>query len=83
MPTTIHIPTPLLDAIDRRARSLRVSRNRLIVRAIAREVSEPSGWSPEFIHRLRDVDADTAAAVDDMVAAVTRGRRSKVPPELG
>lgn len=82
MPTTVHIPPPLLDAVDRRARALRVSRNRLIVRAIAREVSQPAGWSPEFLGRLRDVDADTAAAADDLVAVVTRARRSKAPPEL-
>jgi hypothetical protein len=82
MPTTVHIPAPLLDAVDRRARALQVSRNRLIVRAIAREVSEPAGWSPEFVSRLRAVDADTGAAVDDLVAAVIRARRSKAPPEL-
>ena len=82
MPTTVHIPAPLLEAVDRRARALQVSRNRLIVRAITREVSEPAGWSPEFVGRLRDVDADTAAAVDDLVAAVTHARRSKTPPAL-
>ena len=82
MPTTVHIPAPLLDAVDRRARALQVSRNRLIVRAIAREVSEPAGWSAEFVSRLREVDADTGAAVDDLVAAVIRARRSKAPPEL-
>jgi hypothetical protein len=82
MATTVHIPAPLLDAVDRRARALQVSRNRLIVRAIAREVSEPAGWSPEFVSRLRDVDPDTAAAADDLLAAVTRARRSKAPSEL-
>lgn len=49
--------------MDRRAKALRLSRNRLIVRALEREVSEPSGWSPEFFDRLRDVDAGTAKAV--------------------
>ena len=82
MPTTVHIPAALLDAVDRRARALRVSRNRLIVRAITREVSAPAGWSPEFVSRLRDVDADTAGAVDDLVAAVVGARRSTAPPDL-
>ena len=82
MATTVHIPAALLDDVDRRARALRVSRNRLIVRALAREVHSPSGWSPEFFDRLRDVDADTAGAADQLLAAVRRGRRSKTPLDL-
>lgn len=82
MPTTVHIPPVLLEAIDRRAKALRLSRNRLIVRALARELNEPSGWSPEFLDRLRDVDAETADAVDELLVAVTRARRSKRPREL-
>ena len=82
MPTTVHIPAPLLHALDRRAKALRVSRNRLIVRALQRELSEPSGWSPEFLDRLRDVDGDTAEAVDALHAAVKDSRRSKKPLQL-
>ncbi len=82
MPTTVHIPVALLDAVDRRAKALRLSRNRLIIRALEREVSEPSGWSPEFLDRLREIDADTAGAVDELVAAVKDARRSKTPREL-
>lgn len=82
MPTTVHIPAVLLDEVDRRARALSVSRNRLIVRALEREVRSPAGWSPEFFDRLRDVDADTGAAVDDMLAVIRKGRRSKKPLDL-
>lgn len=82
MPTTVHIPAPLLDAVDRRAKALRVSRNRLIVRALEREIREPGNWSPEFLGRLRDVDASTGKAVDELVAAVIRARRSKKPQDL-
>ena len=82
MPTTVHIPGELLAAVDKRARALKVSRNRLIVRALARDLREPSGWSPEFVARLRAVDAGTAADVDDLMQTVTRARRSKQPPRL-
>lgn len=82
MPTTVHIPAVLLEAVDRRASALRLSRNRLIVRALEREISEPSGWSPEFFDRLRDVGADTGQAVDELLAAVKDARRSKKPREL-
>ena len=45
MPTSVHIPKPLLVAVDRRARALKISRNRLIVQALEREVTEGSTWS--------------------------------------
>lgn len=83
MPTSVHIPKPLLDALDRRARALRVSRNRLIVRAIERELKQASEWSPELLALLnRPVDAETAAMVTETFAAVRANRRSKKPLEL-
>lgn len=82
MPTTVHIPDALLKSVDRRARALGVSRNRLIVRALEQAVSERSTWTPVFLEQLRRVDEDTAAAVDDLVAGVKQARRSKPPRDL-
>ena len=79
MATSVHIPKPLLDAVDRRAQALKISRNRLVVRALERELSERSEWSPGFFDELSAVDAATAAAVDEMLGAVRAGRRSKAP----
>lgn len=39
MPTSVHIPKPLLVAIDRNARALNITRNRLIVTALEREIA--------------------------------------------
>ena len=39
MPTTVHIPDPLLKSVDRRAKALGISRNRLVVRALEQAVS--------------------------------------------
>jgi hypothetical protein len=82
MPTSIHLPAPLLEAVDARARHLGISRNRLIVRALEREVTEGSDWSPEFFERLGTTDAETRQAVDELVAAVRAGRTSKKPRQL-
>jgi len=82
MPTSVHIPKPLLEAVDRRARALKMSRNRLIVKALEREVSGGPGWSPEFFESLRDVDDATAAAADEMLATIRATRRSKEPRRL-
>jgi len=82
MPTTVHIPSALLKSVDRRAKALGLSRNRLIVRALERVVNERAEWAPEFLDRLRDVDNETAAAVDNLMKDVKLARRSKSPREL-
>ena len=82
MPTTVHIPPALLKSVDRRAKALGVSRNRLIVRALEQAVSERARWAPEFLDRLRHVDQETSSAVDELVTAVKQARRSKDPGDL-
>ena len=80
--TTVHLPPALLKSVDRRAKALGVSRNRLIIQALETAVSERSDWAPEFLEQLRHVDRETSAAVDELLAAVQRGRRSKEPRSL-
>ncbi|MEZ4298395.1 MAG: ribbon-helix-helix protein, CopG family [Polyangiaceae bacterium] len=82
MPTSVHIPKPLLEAVDRRAKALRISRNRLIVRALERELGGGGGWSEGFFDRLGRVDAGTAKAADEMLSQIRSSRRSKAPREL-
>jgi metal-responsive CopG/Arc/MetJ family transcriptional regulator len=82
MPTSVHIPKPLLDAVDRRARALRVSRNQLIVRALEREMKQTAEWSAGFFERLGDVDEATSRATRQMLGAVRARRTSKEPPHL-
>jgi predicted transcriptional regulator len=82
MPTTVHIPDPLLKSVDRRAKALGISRNRLVVRALEQAVSVRADWSPEFLQRLRTVDGETGTAVDELLTAVTQARHSKEPRDL-
>jgi metal-responsive CopG/Arc/MetJ family transcriptional regulator len=82
MATSIHLPKTLLEAVDRKARALKISRNRLIVRALERELSPGSDWSPGFFEQLAAVDSDTAMAVDQLLASVRRARSSKPPRQL-
>ncbi|MCE7874452.1 ribbon-helix-helix protein, CopG family [bacterium CPR1] len=44
--TTIHIPTSLLEVVDRRARTEGISRNRFILNALQRALAEDDAWSP-------------------------------------
>lgn len=82
MATSVHLPQDLLDAVDRKARSLRISRNQLIVRALEREISAGSEWSPGFAERLADVEPEIVQEVDALLASVLGARRSKPASRL-
>lgn len=79
MPTSVHIPKKLLAAVDRKARALKISRNKLIVTALEREV-EPRGWPPGFLDHLRTRDTELDRAVDEMVAGIRTHRGGTKPP---
>ena len=82
MATSVHLPKPLLEAVDRRARALRISRNQLVVRALEHELQGGADWSPGFFERLSVVDRDTAADVENLLQAVRKARRSKPAQQL-
>jgi hypothetical protein len=82
MTTSVHIPKPLLEAVDRKARALKMSRDRLIVKALERELAPGADWSPGFFERLASVDSETVEAVDELLASVRKARTSKPPRDL-
>jgi hypothetical protein len=77
MATSIHIPKPLLEALDRKARALKISRSRLIVLALERELAVGSDWSPGFFEQLDAAPPETVGAVDELLIAVRQARTSK------
>ena len=82
MPTSIHLPKPLLQAVDRRARRLKISRNRFIVRTLERELERETDWSPDFFERLASITPEEVAAIDDMARSIAQRRTRKGPPKL-
>ena len=82
MPTSVHIPKPVLEAVDRRARRLNISRNRFIVRALEKELAHESSWSPGFFQQLGTLDPEERTAVDQMLEAIRSRRTRKGPPRL-
>jgi predicted transcriptional regulator len=82
MPTTVHLPRDLLSAVDRRARRLKLSRNRLIVRALERELAQNADWSPGFFEELAGVERGDVEAVEDLLQAIRSRRSSKEPRAL-
>jgi metal-responsive CopG/Arc/MetJ family transcriptional regulator len=67
MPITIHLPKRLLEAVDRRAGRLGVSRSRLVVNLLDRELARETQWSSGFLERLSDVAPDEVAAIDELL----------------
>jgi hypothetical protein len=82
MPTSVHLPSKLLKAVDRRARQLGMSRNRFIVQALERDLSRATEWSPGFLEKFTPLEPSGARAVDVMLAAILANRKSKGPPNL-
>lgn len=82
MPTTVHIPPDLLKRLDERAREQGISRNRVIVHALERELEQKTAWPAGFLERFRNVDPELQDAVDEMMDGIRRNRRSKPPVKL-
>lgn len=82
MATTVHIPPPVLAAVDRRARALRISRNRFIVRAVEKALAREAEWSPGFFDSLGELDPAESLAVDEMLGAIRKARTSAKPRRL-
>jgi metal-responsive CopG/Arc/MetJ family transcriptional regulator len=77
MPTSVHLPQDLLEAVDRRARALKISRNQLVVRALEREVRGGSDWSPGFFELLSESTPELRDDVDQLLTQVQKARHSK------
>ena len=72
MPTTIHIPAPLLERVDTRAKALGISRNRLIQEALEEKVGARDVWSPELVQMLANpMSADAGKVLEDSLAVVS------------
>jgi metal-responsive CopG/Arc/MetJ family transcriptional regulator len=83
MATTVHLPRALLERVDERARSLKLSRNQFVRRALDRLLAHETEWSDRFLEALQEAahDEDGRRAVDDLMRAVAR-RSRKDPPAL-
>jgi hypothetical protein len=84
VPTTIHIPDPLLERVDTRAKTLGISRNRLILEALEEKVGARDEWAPELVRMLAEPVSSVAGKELEESLAVVRRRRSsrKGPPKL-
>jgi hypothetical protein len=79
--TTIHIPDPLLERVDTRAKILGISRNRLILEALEEKVGARDEWAPELVHMLAEpVSSAADKELEDSLTVVRRRRSSRKSP---
>ena len=83
MTTTVHLPQELLERVDRRAKSLKLSRSQFVRRALDHAVAYETQWTDAFTGALRaaEHDEDGRRGVDEIMHAVAR-RSRKAPPRL-
>jgi hypothetical protein len=82
MATTVHIPTELLARVDRRAKVLGISRNRLIVEALESSLVSRREWPPELVAMLAEPpEPEAVRALAESLAEVSKRRvnRRKSP----
>jgi predicted DNA-binding protein len=80
--TSIRFPDELVEALDRRAAALGLTRSELIIRAVEKALEEDSGWSPAFREALSVNDPELEAAADQMMREIRRARTRSRGPRL-
>lgn len=81
MPISIHLTRELLRQVDRRARSLGLSRSGYVAQTLRQDL-ESRGWSSGFFERLRSIAPEDAAAARALTEVVERRRSRRRPPRL-
>ena len=84
VPTTIHIPKPLLKRVDARAKALGVSRNRVITEALETTLGDRESWPPELVRMLEEpLGVEASQLLEKSLVAVRKRRTNRRrAPEL-
>jgi hypothetical protein len=78
--TSIRLPDQIIEALDRKAAALGLTRSELIVRAVERALQEHSAWSPGFLKAIGTPRPELDECVGEMMDAIrTRRSRNEAP----
>ncbi len=80
--TSIRLPDDLLEALDKRAAALGVTRSQLIIQAVEQALEDRSAWSPGFLKAIGTPRPELKEAVDEMMEAIREHRSRSEAPEL-
>ena len=84
MSTTIHLPPPLLGAVDAKATEKGCSRNRYIRDVLEEAVARTDQWSSGFLATLAETrsNPEMERYANEMRLAITQRRSTKDAPTL-
>ena len=78
--TSVRLPEELIDALDRRAAALGLTRSQLIVQAVEQALEQYSAWSPRFLKAIGTPRPELDEAAAEMMDAIrTRRSRNEAP----
>jgi hypothetical protein len=80
--TSVRLPEELIDALDRRAAALGLTRSQLIVQAVEQALEEHSAWSPRFLKAIGTPRPELEETVDTMMDAIRALRSRNEAPGL-
>jgi predicted DNA-binding protein len=80
--TSIRLPDELVDALDRRASALGLTRSQLIIQAVERALEEYAAWSPAFLKAIGTRRPELEEAAEEMMAAIQSTRSRNEAPGL-
>ncbi len=80
--TSVRLPEELIDALDRRAAALGLTRSQLIVQAVEQALEEHSAWSPAFLKAIGTPRPGLEETADAMMDAIRALRSRNEPPRL-
>ena len=80
--TSIRLPEDLIEALDKRAAALGVTRSQLIIEAVEQALQDRSAWSPGFLKAIGTPRPELEEAVDEMMDAIRNRRSRSEAPEL-
>jgi hypothetical protein len=80
--TSIRLPEAILEALDRKAAALGLTRSQLIVQAVEHALHDHSAWSPGFLEAIGTPRPDLEEAVGELMDAIRARRSRKGAPVL-
>ena len=72
----------MIEALDRRAEFLGLSRSQLIIRAVEKAIADRSEWSPKFLDAIAAPLDTLDVVVDELMDAISSHRSRSEAPDL-
>ncbi len=80
--TSIRLPEELVEALDKRAAALGVTRSQLTIEAVERALQDQSAWSSAFLKAIETPRPELEEVADEVMDAIREHRSRSDAPDL-